>query len=169
MNGAYTRPFLILIFLIFSFLHLYAQFNINQQLISSIGHQGKYENKTTNFSVGEAVISTLNNPFNVLTQGFFQPEPFATITYFEPKMDILIYPNPTSDLLCLEWQTDVEYKEWEAQIFNALGQFIFASHVFFETTNTFISCKQLPIGYYFLQIRPVNKMDWAVFRFIKME
>ena len=82
------------LFVVFSFscFFSFAQSN-NQQVISSIGTSYSNNEYIMEFTLGETVISTIENG-NILTQGFHQTT-LKIISVFELlDINLKLYPNP---------------------------------------------------------------------------
>ena len=75
-----------------------------QELLSSGG-----ASTTSNFSLGEFSISTIQDSNNYLTQGFQQTTLSAvTIESTEMLSDLKLFPNPTNEFIRLDWGVNIE-------------------------------------------------------------
>lgn len=76
----------------------------NPELVSSGGDSFKNSTYQLDWSVGEGITETLSGGNNILTQGFHQSSYEITAIYEIPnvEMNVLIYPNPTSDFISLK-------------------------------------------------------------------
>ena len=75
------------------------------------------------------------------------------------KLDVAVYPNPTTDLLIVDWQEEVA----NAQITNLFGQ-VFKAELLQKGKNS-LAVSDLPNGAYFLQVK--TKEGIATQKFIK--
>lgn len=89
---------------------------IERQVVSSYGAYAETGGLSLSSTVGEVATSTLQNADIILTQGFQQPLPedsnVSIINIFQ-EVNVLAYPNPTSQSVFLEFNSD---KELELQI-----------------------------------------------------
>lgn len=76
--------------------------NADQFVISTSGGQMKSGQYSLNRTLGEPEISTYQNQNLILTQGFHQPMEVVTDINTQNENEILVYPNPTIDLLHFE-------------------------------------------------------------------
>lgn len=79
-----------------------------QEVISTSGSQGETTSGSLNWTVGEAVIETITNGTNTMTQGFQQSK--LTVTAInnlkDSGIELSVYPNPANDFLSIEVKTD---------------------------------------------------------------
>ena len=83
--------------------------SIERHVISSTGSSTTAGGITLSSTVGEIATTTLISGSVVLTQGFQQPNPEDLTSVPEDKktnLDYKIYPNPTSDQLIIELNSD---------------------------------------------------------------
>ncbi len=74
-----------------------------QHVESSSGGQYFFSTGSMTWTVGEVIINTIQSPDNHLTQGFNQTRiNFASIEEFTTKININVYPNPTTDYINVE-------------------------------------------------------------------
>ncbi|PLX26212.1 hypothetical protein C0581_04930 [Candidatus Parcubacteria bacterium] len=81
--------------------------SIAQELISNNGAYYSNANGSLTWSVGEAVITTISDGTDTLTQGFHQSRfSFVSIyeSYFE-DISVIIYPNPTANQFSIDINT----------------------------------------------------------------
>lgn len=71
----------------------------------------------------------------------------STIPNNEGQNDILIYPNPTSDLITLSFNKS---SNWSYQLYNSLGKSVISGSAI--GSSYFISLTSLPNGFYFITI-----------------
>lgn len=136
-----------------------------QELISSGGSNLSNTNGSISFSIGELMVETLSDGSNYLTQGFHQPKLSITdiSELVDLKFNVLAYPNPTSDVLQL--QIESEYAEnMNFMLYDVNGRKIIQEKII--DTETSIQLNHLKSGIYILRI---FKMDQEIktFKIIK--
>ena len=97
--------------LFFSFFtgFLFSQSGIQNspQLVSSAGESWEQGGYKLSCSLGEIAIETFIQSNNILTQGFHQEEyQVSTINYYGDSQDIICYPNPTSQIININFKTE---------------------------------------------------------------
>jgi Secretion system C-terminal sorting domain len=119
-------------------------------LAAGSAHAELFSFGTLDWSVGETVVSTFNpaGSSDILTQGFHQV--FATVTSgtggdLNTSLNLLIYPNPTTQWINIECD-----KQVRTRLFNMLGAEIKRTTAF--ETNPIINTNELPAGLYFLEV-----------------
>src|SRR6476661_6495936 len=81
----------------------------DRQTISSGGDFVKLADGTSfSSTIGETVISTIQGPGIILTQGFQQPETFKVRTV-EGDIEVTIYPNPAVDQVTAKFKLKNDY------------------------------------------------------------
>ena len=113
----------------FMYLMLLVSFNIESQSLSKsvIGSSGGNLTNSIqlNFTVGESVIATFQNPILTLGQGFHQSATMATgIIESYDSTDIIIFPNPVIDELNIEIDCEDDNETYYFKLFNQFGQII---------------------------------------------
>lgn len=81
---------------------------VEKSVISSDGGTKNVGNYTFEYTIGECVISNLNVPTLLLTQGFHQPEIeiSASLSVASIGLNIRAYPVPTKELLTIELESE---------------------------------------------------------------
>ena len=104
-----------------------AQTTISRQIIGSTG--GSFNNATidVNYSVGEAVITTVTSGPIILTQGFQQTDiGLAAINEIEISHEITVYPNPTGGVLNIAFSENVAKNGTvNVRIYDLQGKLVF--------------------------------------------
>lgn len=100
--------------------------SISREVIGSAGEELSSTNIQLNISVGEAVITTLESPNILLTQGFQQPEVnLGTVDELQLNNEISMYPNPASDVLNLKFiSNELSSEQIMVRIFDVGGQLV---------------------------------------------
>jgi hypothetical protein len=128
------------------------------------GSAGEYFEKSAgslSWTLGEAVIETLEGSSHFFTQGFAQPEEVITSVEEMKKMSVKVYPNPfTSEITIDLGNFD---KEVKAALYNATGQIVRN----FKLTDpvNHINLTDCKPGMYYLSI--INTENPETFKIIK--
>ena len=123
---------------------------LERDVVSSGGDYSEAGGLSLSATVGEAVVTTETNGNLTITQGFQQSSADAVISV-EPLPDdvsILIYPNPTSDVVYIDVDGSFE-DEMIYRLYDELGQVI-ATDVLIESQE--IDLQDHMSGVYFLEI-----------------
>jgi len=133
-----------------------------QEVISTQGES--YSNAAVNidYTLGEVVTITGTNGIHDLTQGFHQTNwSFAGLEDNVPSYQVIIYPNPTSDILNIQTEIfeNVSYKLYDAQ-----GKIVLQGAISAEHTP--VQVNQLAPGNYSLTLNK-NSQNLKTFKLIK--
>ncbi|MFH0865583.1 MAG: T9SS type A sorting domain-containing protein, partial [Bacteroidota bacterium] len=110
-------------FLLLSAILLHSQ-TVERFVVSSSGSSYSGPTLQVDYTVGEAVISTVSNTNNILTQGFQQPESMITdLDETSSDLNITYYPNPCYDI-CYISLGNSESETMNVQVYDILGQLI---------------------------------------------
>ncbi|MGV3760935.1 T9SS type A sorting domain-containing protein [Parapedobacter sp.] len=76
-----------------------------RQVVANAGHEGTVGHVVFQYTIGEPMVATLDLGPLLLTQGFQQPEVTGPIKPPEAPFvkDLIVYPNPASDQVNLEF------------------------------------------------------------------
>jgi len=128
---------------------------IEREVVSSNGNF--YSNSAGQLSttLGEPVISTVNNGTNELTQGFQQTKITVTgIEDYQTEFNMNVYPNPVSEQVTIEIK---EIKEAISfSIYTTEGKLIMTSKL--TELQTKLNIEGFAKGNYFLNITEQNKI-----------
>lgn len=147
---------------------LTAQPSIERQVVASTG--GTWSNGSFNldYTVGDFVVTTINNTTNYLTQGFQQPTVLTISIKEHPKsnMDISVYPNPSTDYLNIKIINTSG--NISIVLFDVTGQRMFTKEYSNASAELFttIDMKHYATGTYYLRIINSDNTD-EIFRIIK--
>lgn len=130
---------------------------ISREFIGSAGEELSSTNIQLNISVGEAVITTLESPNIVLTQGFQQPEVnLGTVDELQLNNEISMYPNPATDELHLKFLSDeLSSEQITVRIFDVGGQLVLQEdgQLFPGSSQSFqLNVNSLRTGHYHLLV-----------------
>lgn len=119
---------------------------------------GEVEDYTLNLQGGATIGS--RNPLGAVTKTFATGKPVTyTIQEREAILDLQLFPNPTSDELNLEWESQQD-RIYELSIYNSLGQLQKYQQMPTHTgpNKTTLSVTAFPVGVYMLQLRNEDKV-----------
>jgi hypothetical protein len=102
--------------------HLADAQSISNQVIASSGFSSLSGGASIDFTSGELVVKTEMSAGIILTQGFHQPYlGSASVNELEPDLDILLYPNPTSNMLSIKCKT-ANIKELKTEVYDLFSR-----------------------------------------------
>ena len=148
------RNILILISL-FLGLALNAQ-QIKQEVIASAGGYNKSQDNSISISwtLGETIIPTFTSQDGtlILTHGFQQKLIITTVEEnLEDLVDVTIYPNPTSEMINIQFQTSPD-KEILVYLLDGSGKLVKTDRIDVAMMNKTINMQDLPAGLYYLRL-----------------
>jgi len=89
-----------------------------QEVVATGGDSYSNASGSIDFTIGEVVINTGTDGTNDITQGFHQTNwNFLGVEDFAPNYEVIIFPNPTEDMLNIRTSTfeNVTYTLYDAQ------------------------------------------------------
>lgn len=138
------------ILIVFGSLQIFAQ-----ELISNSGDSFSNATYQLDWSVGEVVTATHVSDEIILTQGFHQNNFIVTkIADIETGINILVFPNPTTDLINLQI-TDKSDKEMQYQLSDINGKLLQTQSI--SSDNEQINFYEYANGTYFLRVLDKNQ------------
>jgi hypothetical protein len=140
--------------------------SIERWVIGSAG--GSYYDGVNNFemdfTVGETVITTINNTNNWLTQGFQQPkEPMSWVSiqdYSDDPAQVIIYPNPVIDQININIQ-NAQAGNYRVMVFDVLGRLLIDENIisgFDGSAKLNLNFNSYATGSYYLRILNEKKI-----------
>ena len=137
-----------------------------QAVIGSVGGSGTVGAMHLDYTVGEAMVSTINNNRTTLNQGFHQARYVVTAVQeaFAPGT-INVFPNPTSAMLQIEFKA-IEFKNLRISLHDELGRSINTSKADAATWQTNLS--GLGSGYYMLTVTDRKNLKTSSFKILKI-
>ncbi len=144
------------LFLFFVFTSaLCCQATLERQVINNSGDSYSGAGFSLTYSVGEAVTGTLQRQSVILIEGFIQPvgQEKVNVDFEENNIDIIAYPNPTSQLLTLNIVSlkNPDYGSLSASVVNILGETVYWQAELAPDKHT-IDFSEFPSGVYFVII-----------------
>jgi hypothetical protein len=120
------------------------QASLKSQCLSISGHSDTFSNESSTWriqqSIGQgSVIGTYGVQRDVLRQGFIQPSVSGTRVSCKPEIGLLVYPNPFSSSLQLEFDAEI-MEQATLELFDISGKLL---HIR-QFNPSFISTIQLP-------------------------
>lgn len=146
------RNHLLLIFMFLAPTLLYSQ-SLDRQVIGSSGGTSSITGAEVNWTIGEAVTTTVSSGSHMLTQGFQQPF-VSSGTEPEPIVnngDILCYPNPVVDILYFE-MSNAAITDLQIIIYNSVGQVVLKETIPNGTKFHSLPVNDLATGMYHVKI-----------------
>jgi hypothetical protein len=136
----------------FFILSILFMFTINaQELISNSGGFYSNSNGSLAWSVGEAVISTVSDGTNTLTQGFHQSRYEITAIGENDITDvnIQVFPNPVADYINIEIESS-DLSNFSFTLHDNLGKILCKENV--VNTNSKVDMSIYPAANYFITV-----------------
>ena len=138
------------------------------------GYSEAPNGNSISFSIGEAMVNTVENFNQTLTQGFQQNSFEAVVSKIEVKdvsIQVEAYPNPTKDFLNIKtYGTDntVLSSNYKIMFYDLLGKEIVLQQYYVNEQTVRFNLFELPPGTYLTKVVELktNKMV-AVFKVIK--
>ncbi len=144
--------------------------SICREVLASGGGEAQLIDKKFEFTLGEAVVQSVGNMEQRLTQGFHQPEicPLTVLTALEPTAvaGVTVFPNPTTSTLHLAF-TKPSGQIFNLVVLNAAGQAWLHYPKSDDMVPPLIDCSALPAGSYFLLAKKLNGDVFFQVPFIK--
>jgi hypothetical protein len=153
------------LFIFFS-LFLFLCESQSQSVISTTGGGGIIGNMAIDYTLGEVIITTIENGNIKLSQGFHQPYFFVTaFNESFPIGTIKVFPNPTNSILTVQL-TDLEVSNISISLTNEIGKIILTSKTRSTIWNTDLS--NLSSGCYILTLNDSKNHKTNSFKIIKL-
>ena len=151
-----------------AFLIILFAFSFNassQNVISAVGGAGTVGTMTLTHTVGEAVVSTIENSKITLNQGFHQPRYVLTaINETFPEGAVKVFPNPTNSILEVELKS-IEIENILISLSDVAGRNIITSNSRLAHWQTDLS--GLANGYYLLIVSDTKSNKFNSFKIFK--
>lgn len=129
--------------------------SLDRQVIGATGHSGGNANLQIDYTVGEAVVATLETNDLILTQGFHQSSVTVVGIADGPAINWAVnhYPNPATHTLNLNIEGDFT-ADLRLQVVNVSGQQVYSAEVQKDGNNLqhAIPVERWSAGQYFLSI-----------------
>jgi hypothetical protein len=139
-----------IIFLLTIVLSLKSQ--VKHDVLASAGDYSINGGVSISWTLGETVIPTFQNGDVILTHGFQQQLIIATLEKnLDLQVEILIYPNPASDMLNLRFGSPTA-EVMTLNLFDTRGQLVKTIIVEAPSSEKQINMQELAAGIYYLKL-----------------
>lgn len=141
----------------------------NLYSINASGNNTELDAGSISYSIGQVFYSTMNNSDYLLYEGVQQSVTEVStanedVDLIAPEIDMVIYPNPTTDLVTLKSSGLNFNKENSYRVFNYQGKLI-SDHPI-ANNETQINLNYLNTGLYIIQVF-VDEQLWNTFKILK--
>ncbi len=135
-----------------------------QSVVGSSGGFDGTSNAHINWTLGELMIGSFENPGSHIGEGFNQPAYSLTSLSDNPQLGILkVYPNPVEDLLIIE--TVQENSQLEFEIFDINGKVVARGNK--EGLKNHIDLSMISSGSYQLILKTKESQSTNSYKLIK--
>jgi len=137
-----------------------------QESVHSSGNNVMGTGGTVSYSIGQVAYVTNVGANGSVAQGVQQPFEIQTVLgneNFNISLEMVVYPNPTTNLLMLEVKNYV-LENLDYQLFDLNGRLIIDEKISAETTT--ISMEQYPSAVYLLKVID-NSKEIKTFKILK--
>lgn len=138
-----------------------------QEVVPATGGNGSGSGGSISYSIGQVTYETNAGPNGSVLQGVQQPYEISVVTGIPDaigiKLQLNVYPNPTSDLLNLKVE-DFRNKNLSYQLFKADGSQLECKNISANETEIYMG--NLAHGVYLLKISDGNN-EVKTFKIIK--
>ena len=134
---------------------------VNETIVNATSLSLKNNTYIFDVAIGETIVTTLNSPFGILTQGFLQPviKPTNTIGSLYNENNITVFPNPFKDKINIK----SNFKNTQNKLFDLTGRLIYSCK------ETVMSLAFLSNGFYTLIVYNENEIPLSTFKICKIE
>lgn len=144
---------------------IWANESFAQKVISSNGATATAAGYEVSWTIGEAVIATVSDANNTLTQGFHQSK--LTVTAINElsvtDIEIKVYPNPTSDFVTIHFSKIVEKPRY--LLFDLSGKLLEQKNI--DSSDAKINMAGFAEGVYILKLNHLGSLPLQTFKIIK--
>lgn len=150
---------------VFALLSLFVTITVSaQEVVSTQGDTYSNASGNIDFTIGEVLIDTGTDGANDLTQGFHQTNwNFLGVEDFATNYEVIIYPNPTEDVLNIKTST---FENVTYTLYDALGKLLLQDNL--SSVQTPIQVSQLAPGSYSLTLNNQTQ-NLKTFKLIKQQ
>jgi len=137
----------------------------SQNVMSTLGGGSTVGTMSISYTVGEAVVSTIENNAIKLNQGFHQPRYVLTaIKETFPEGAVKVFPNPTTSILEVQLE-GIALENIQISLTDVAGRNIATSKIHSMHWQTDIS--NLADGYYVLTVSDIKNLKSNSFKIFK--
>lgn len=138
-----------------------------QESLVSAGSNANGTGGSLSFTIAQTIYTTNFSSSGSVSQGVQQPYEIQTVlgeNNFEIKLELKVYPNPTSDILNL-YVKNYNSDSIQYQLFDLNGRLIISDRIYNETTS--FSMQNLPSSVYILKVLSSSNVEIKTFNIIK--
>lgn len=137
-----------------------------QTVTATTGGEGKAGSTTLAYTVGEAVVATVQNGSIVLTQGFHQPQIVTTaLKETFPPGTVEVFPNPTTAVVQVKLH-DISLENIVIALHDVAGRSIATSKPGADLWQTDLSA--VATGCYWLTVTDTKTQQSNLFKILKI-
>jgi hypothetical protein len=141
--------------------------SVSPDVIASAGDFFSNASGSISWTLGEPMGETYSQTNNIVTQGFQQPWDFGTPVVGGDPVNAEVYPNPTSDLVNLQFGDNTS-GQYVIEVYNTLGQKLKTStFTASPSAKTSVSLFEYSDGIYFITVRKADGTENSTFRITK--
>ena len=136
--------------------YLFSQ-SISPDVVAAAGDYFSNGTISISWTLGEVATETIGNGTYTLTQGFQQPNYLITAVpkYLNPKFEVTLYPNPTTDNVKLTLKGNENF-DLLVSLYDAIGRELLSSKVTAGTAEKDIDMTSYRAGIYFVKVAQTN-------------
>lgn len=138
-----------------------------QESLVSAGSNANGTGGSLSFTIAQTIYTTNFSSSGSVSQGVQQPYEIQTVlgeNNFEIKLELTVYPNPTTDILNL-YVKNYNSDSIQYQLFDLNGRLIISDRIYNETTS--FSMQNLPSAVYILKVLSSSNVEIKTFNIIK--
>lgn len=141
--------------------------SVTPDVITTAGDYYSNAAGSISWTLGEPMGETYSVTNNILTQGFQQPWDFGTDVSGPSPVQADVYPNPTSDVVNLQFAGNAS-GQYVIEVFNTLGQQLSATQFAAgPSARTSVSLADFSNGIYFITVRKTDGTETSTFKINK--
>lgn len=123
--------------------------SISPEVLSSAGRSFRGVSIQIDWTLGETAITSLQTPYQQITQGFHQPHHAITNDLPEKAGQIIVFPNPTQDVLQVE-MLFIQDRHVHIQLYDVSGKLLWTREVSGQSILQEVNLSTYPNGNYLL-------------------
>ena len=140
-----------------------------QEVISATGRSVENAGYQLSWTVGEPMVETFSSENSALTQGFHQSK--LAVTAIDQlsigNLKLKVYPNPFSEELSIETQTNGLEMEINLVLYDVTGKMLYQKKIMDPLEK--ILMKQFPSGNYMIRFYSDRMLPLQTFKIVKTE
>ncbi|WP_235299809.1 T9SS type A sorting domain-containing protein [Portibacter marinus] len=139
-------------------------------VVSTSGETFKNENLTLDWTLGELLVGYLSTDSIIVSSGLHQSSYEIISTTENPTsgIEVKIFPNPTSSMLVIEIDKEIE-GQFDLILFDSSGNQIWKMEPTYTGSKFYKDLESLPSGSYILSISKQNKSIHQLYKILKID